>query len=172
MGFILESKKDFTPLEDGIYQAVCVGIYDIGTQVNKFDGKERHKLIIEWEIQTGDTHYVYKTYTASLRPNSVLYKDLTGWVGKIEGSFDLEKLLGLNAQLMIKSVDVNGKTYFNVVNVMGVSKTMKPLEPKKKPTLYTLEQGFTLSDDIPEWIKNVIKNSKEYKMFLESVPFN
>jgi hypothetical protein len=173
MGFVLERKKDFTPLDDGIYQAVCVGVYDVGTQTNKVDGKERHKLIIEWEIQTDNgLYYVHKTYTASLKPNSTLYKDLTSWVGEIESSFDLEKLLGLNAQLMVKSVDVNGKTYLNVVSVMGIPKTMKPIKPQKQPVLYTLEQGFTFPEGIPEWIQNVIKNSKEYQMFLDTVPFN
>jgi hypothetical protein len=172
MGFVLESKKEFNPLEDGIYQSVCTGIYDLGTQTNKIDGKERHKLLIEWEIQTESIHYVHKIYTASLKSNSTLFKDLVSWIGNIEGSFDLEKLLGLNAQLMVKNVDINGKTYINVVSVMGIPKTMKPIQPQKQPVLYTLEQGFTFPEGIPEWIQNIIKNSKEYQAYLENIPFN
>ena len=173
MGLIVTAKKEYNPLEDGIYQAVCVGVYELGTQVNKVDGKEREKVLIEWEIPTENgTYYVSKIYTKSLSPNSTLFKDLVSWIGNIGASFDLEQLLGVNAQLMVKSVDVNGKTYTNVISVMGIPKTMKPISPQKQPILYTLEQGFVFPEGVPEWVQNLIKNSKEYQSYLENIPFN
>jgi len=173
MGLIVKAKKEFSPIEDGIYQGVCVGVYELGTQVNKVDGKERVKVLIEWEIPTeGGIYYVNKMYTKSLSSNSTLFKDLTSWIGNVGSSFDLEQLLGLNAQLMVKNIDVNGKTYTNVISVMGIPRTMKTIEPQKKPILYTLEQGFVFPEGVPEWVQNIIKNSKEYQAYLENIPFN
>ena len=173
MGLIVTAKKEYNPIEDGIYQGICVGVYELGTQVNKVDGKEREKVLIEWEIPTeSGLYYVSKMYTKSLSPNSTLFKDLTSWIGNVGSSFDLEQLLGVNAQLMIKSVDVNGKTYINVISVMGIPKTMKPLSPQKQPILYTLEQGFNFPEGIPEWVQNLIRNSKEYQAYLDNIPFN
>jgi len=173
MGLIVTAKKEYNPIEDGIYQGICVGVYELGTQVNKVDGKEREKVLIEWEIPTeSGLYYVNKMYTKSLSPNSTLFKDLTSWIGNVGSSFDLEQLLGVNAQLMIKNVDVNGKTYTNVISVMGIPKTMKPISPQKQPILYTLEQGFVFPEGVPEWVQNLIKNSKEYQSYLENIPFN
>jgi hypothetical protein len=170
MSFILQSKENKTP-EEGVVQAVCTAIYDLGTQLNTYNNKEQKKVLIEWEIQNEDSvMYVYKSYTASLYSNATLTKDLQSWIGEINQSFDLESLLGKNAQLMIKKVEVNGKTYTKVASIMGLPKGMKPLKPFKEVMVYHMGENFP--NGMPEWIKKIVSKSKEYQETLKEVPFN
>jgi len=171
MSFVLQSKENNTP-EEGVVQAVCTGIYDLGTQLNTFNNKEQRKVMIEWEIQgENGVQYVYKSYTASLYSNATLTKDLTSWIGEIKNSLDLEDLLGRNAQLMIKKAEVNGKTYTKVASIMGLPKGMKPIKPLKEVVVYHLSDG-AFPAGMPEWIKKIVQKSKEYQAMYKEVPFN
>jgi hypothetical protein len=101
-----------------------------------------------------------------------LTKDLQSWIGEVKNSFDLESLLGRNAQIMIKKVEYNGKTYTKVASIMGLPKGMKPLKPFKEIIIYTIDKGFSFPSNMPEWIKKVIQKSKEYQALNKEVPFN
>jgi len=171
MSFIVQAKENKTP-EEGVVQAVCTAIYDLGTQLNTINNKEQPKVMFEWEIQNEDgVMYVYKSYTASLYPNATLTKDLQSWIGEVKQSFDLESLLGKNAQIMIKKIEYNGKTYTKVASIMGLPKGMKPLKPFKEVMVYHLSDG-AFPAGMPEWIKKIVQKSKEYQAMYKEVPFN
>src|SRR6056297_1005284 len=96
-------QKDFN-IEPDIYDAVCTGMIDIGTQHGEWQGKEkiRRQCIIQWELldelyvddeeQEHRKHFS-QFYTQSLDPRAKLRKHLTGWRGR---DFNSEELQGFD----------------------------------------------------------------------------
>lgn len=133
-----ESK--FTPAPEGLHQAVCVDVHDIGLQ--KTNWGEKHKVMLAWQIDavdpdTGKRFDVRAHYTLSLGEKSYLRRDLECWRGRkfteeeLDG-FDLEKLLGVNCQLQIvHNLADEGKTYANVQAIVPFNAKIGPkLAPK------------------------------------------
>ena len=121
---IIAKKPDtsFTPCPEGLHQAVCVDVVDLGVVKGQFG--EKHKVAIRWQVdvtdERGRRYELSKWYTLSLHEKANLRKDLECWRGRkfteeeLKG-FDLEKLLGANCQLqVIHNVSDEGKTYDNV----------------------------------------------------------
>ncbi len=118
-------ETSFTPCPEGLHQAVCVDVVDLGLQKGPYG--EKHKVELRWQtedIMAPDNDLrrfqLRKWYTLSLHEKSNLRKDLECWRGRkfteaeLE-AFDLEKLLGINCQLqVIHNITDDGKTYDNV----------------------------------------------------------
>ena len=51
MGFIAKDPGggDFDPTPEGMWQSICIGVFDAGTQTSDRFG-EQHKGVILWEI--------------------------------------------------------------------------------------------------------------------------
>lgn len=136
-----ESK--FAPAPEGLHQAVCVDVHDLGMQTTPWGDK--HKIFIAWQIEQvnediGKRFDVRKQYTLSLSEKSNLRRDLECWRGRkfteeeLQG-FDLEKLLGANCQLQIvQKLTDEGKTYANVQAIVPYN---AKLGPKLQPQDYT-----------------------------------
>jgi len=136
-----ESK--FTPAPEGLHQAVCVDVHDIGLQ--KTPWGEKHKVLIVWQIEqvneeTGKRFDVRSFYSLSLSEKANLRRDLECWRGRkftedeLAG-FDLEKLLGANCQLqVVHNLSDEGKTYANVQAIVPFN---AKLGPKLQPDDYT-----------------------------------
>lgn len=128
-----ESK--FTPAPEGLHQAVCVDVHDIGLQ--KTPWGEKHKVLIVWQIEqvndeNGKRFDVRNFYTLSLSEKANLRRDLECWRGRkftddeLAG-FDLEKLLGANCQLQIvHNLGDEGKTYANVQAIVPFNAKLGP----------------------------------------------
>lgn len=134
-----ESK--FTPAPEGLHQAVCVDVHDLGLQKTAWG--EKHKVLLVWQIdlvndETGKRFDIRQSYTLSLSEKANLRRDLECWRGRkftedeLSG-FDLEKLLGANCQLQIvHNIADEGKTYANVQAIV-------PFNAKLGPKLSPLE---------------------------------
>lgn len=139
MGIIaMDKKKDFTPAPEGLHQAVCVDVEDLG--VVDWGFGDQHKVSIYWQTEQMNPDIdkpflVRKAYTLSLNEKANLRKDLETWRGRkfnreeLEG-FDLEKLLGVNCQIqIIHNIKDEGRVYANVQAVIPAAKDTKKLHP-------------------------------------------
>lgn len=129
----------------GLHQGVCVDAVDLGiVETLKFgsltEKESKHKVRLIWEIDTdeepGKPFTVSKAYNLSLHEKATLRKDLKSWRGQdftqteLKG-FDLEKLIGRNAQLLVahnQGKTNPDKTYANVESIMPISAKTTPIK--------------------------------------------
>lgn len=120
----IKNESTFTPAPDGVHNAVCVDVVDLGMVEGPFGAK--HKLNLVWQLEekmeSGKPFLVSKRYTATIHKKSALRKDLKSWRSKDftddeAKEFDLEKLVGVTAQLVIQHNDHEGVTYANVIAI-------------------------------------------------------
>lgn len=125
--------QEYETIPAGLYQAVCIGVFDLGMQKN-YLGNLQYQVRIVFEVnktdKQGKRYIVSKTYTNSLGTKANLRKDLIGWRGKdftdqeIE-SFDLDVLIGKNCML---SIVINDKGYANIQGISGLMETLTPIK--------------------------------------------
>jgi hypothetical protein len=136
--------KTYAPAPEGVHQAVCVDVIDLGMVKSAFNDdktgepKFQHKVNVVWQIgelrDDGKRFQLYKRYTLSLHEKAALRHDLESWRGKAFSfdelaGFDVEKLIAANCLVNVqhrKSAD-GTKTYANVVRVMPLIKGMPKL---------------------------------------------
>ena len=136
MALVLESKVggDFKPHVEGIHNAVCVDVINLGLVETEFQGQRRLvnkvRIVFETEQRTEDGRNctISKTYTASLHPKAKLTEGLGKWRGRpvMPGeSIDLDKLIGACATLVIShQTSLAGRTY---ASIDAISKPTKRL---------------------------------------------
>ncbi len=160
MAIIAEkTNDDFERLQAGTYQALCIGVYDVGFEKSSFLGQEKilHKIIVLWEVDSRMTKgefkdkrfLVSKSYTLSLAEKANLRKDLESWQGHKFGdevkSFDVEKIICANCLL---SIVLNKNNYPEISAIMPLMGNMNKLTRET-------EQNYK-----PEWIKKKIEINK------------
>lgn len=139
-----QPESTFEPAPEGLHQAVCVDVVDLGLQTTEWGTK--HKVDLRWQIDAvnakGYRFELRKRYTLSLHEKAGLRKDLQTWRGRkfteqeLDG-FDLEKLLGVNCQLqVIHNITDSGKTFANVQAIVPHNARV----PKIAALDYTREQ--------------------------------
>lgn len=128
-------RANFTPAPEGVHQAVCVDVVDLGI-IAGFAGKMQHKIVIVWQIEElredNSRFLLFKRYTLSLNEKATLRKDLEAWRGRAftrdeEMGFDVESLIGANCMANVQhrqSQDGN-KTYANVVSLTPLPKALR-----------------------------------------------
>lgn len=130
-----QNKSEFTPAPEGLWQAVCCDVVDLGVQSSQWG--ESHQIQIRWQIEGEDPktkkpYMVMRKFRLSLHEKSSLRPMLESWRGKkftateLEG-FDLEKLIGANCQVqVIHNIKGEGEVFANVQAVVppqrGVAK--------------------------------------------------
>jgi hypothetical protein len=131
-------KGEFVNAPEGLQQAVCVDVVDLGVEKNPFNEREQHKIRIVWESEykhpeKGTPLTVAKKYTLSLHEKAKLRSDLEAWKGRrltadeLKG-FETENMLGENCQLqVVHNVGQDGKTYANVNAIVPVGRGMAKL---------------------------------------------
>ena len=168
------SSGDFKPAPAGLSQAVCVDVVDMGLLKVTFGGleKEQHKVRLVWQLEDmmsdGKPFLIQKRYTLSLHEKANLRKDLESWRGRAFTpeeliKFDVETIIGANAQLNIQHVTKDGKTYANVVSIVPLGKNMPKMDA----------MGYVRVQDRPE---NQVKPPAEYHEDIrvdddDSIPF-
>lgn len=121
----IKNDKKFEPVPEGLYDAVCVDVVDLGMVPGMYG--EKHKLKIVWEVSLkmadGRPFTISQRYTASLSPKANLYKDLKA----IRGSdftkeelkdFEMEKVLGSPCKILVEHNEKEGEVYANVGKIM------------------------------------------------------
>lgn len=145
---------DFDPCPAGNHPAVLIGLIDVGTQDESFQGvaKEARKIYLCWEIpgektSSGRSHVIGREYTCSFHEKAGLRKLIESWRGKpfADGeSFDLTKLIGAACLLNVIH-DGNGEKQY--AKVSGVSAMPKGMA---KPTATIKPITFDLDDNAPD----------------------
>ncbi len=147
-----------------IYNAVCVGVWDLGLQqaTGLYAGKPPSpKVLIGWELQTGD--FVSKEYTRQIDEwvekttkaikKTKLKEHLELWFSphKITdpSTFDANLLLGKRCRLVISQ---SASGYPRVDSVTKPDANAEKWEPTRSP-MY-----FEIGDEIPEGTENWIAN--------------
>lgn len=182
MGFYVKAKgNNIEPVKEGIHQAICVGVFDVGTHYYEAFGNRTHKAVFTWElpeqriIMNKDNELVElprvisKTYTATVHEKSVLHKDLKGWrnrafTEKELSQFDLFSMLGKNCMLQIIHETNNNKTYAKITSILPLFEGKKPLRPESALMFYDFQKhGKNIPAGLPSWIVEFIEASDEYK---------
>jgi hypothetical protein len=165
---------DFTIADEGMHQAVCYAVIDIGTQEGTFNGKPKlqHKCIIIWEfvkLRSDDDRpmVISNFYTASLNEKANLHKHLKSWRGKAFtpeelADFDLSRIIGHGCVLQVIHNESGGKTYANVENIMPLMEGMENITPENEKVSYEMTPGH-IPEGIPDWIAEKIRASVEWK---------
>ena len=164
--------KEFRRVPEGVHRAVCVWLYDLGTQHNAHYNKGQKQVLIGWQFPDERVEYegedkpmmMSKTYTASLSEKAQLRKDLEAWRGRTFTpdelkKFDLKTIVGKCCQLQIVHVQRDGKTYANISSIMALPKGMPAFAPEGAVVCFDLDEGLPLPDGTPEWIATKIAAS-------------
>lgn len=180
-----ESKpRELIPI--GNYIARCYSMIHLGTCVENIMGEDKtmNKVMITWELpeelrvfseEKGEQPMaISKQYTLSMHEKSNLRKDLESWRGKsfVEAEakcFDITKLLGLPCMInVIHKQTKLGITYHAISGITNIPKSMKCPEQINKTFEFDFNTGFDLDelDKMPDFIKDRIKKSDEYKAIM------
>lgn len=164
----------------GNHPAVLIGIIDLGTHSEQFQGqppKDTHKVMLVWELPTEQksdskiNHVIAGTYTYSFHKKAGLRVMIEKWRGKgyNEGEdFLISDMLGKQCLLSVihKASADGSKTYANVAGAAGMPKGMKCPPAQNKPICWAIGDGPVPDDPwLPrsygEKLADVIARSKE-----------
>jgi len=189
----ITARNDRQPRElipAGNYVARCYQMVEIGTVKEEFQGKEKilTKVRIGWELPTElkvfkeengeQPRVISNEYTLSMADKATLRIMLQSWRGKAfteeeAKAFDITKLLGVPCMLNIihkpSKADAT-KIYEQISNVSPMPKGIEC--PKAINPVFVLsfdafdEEKFT---SLPDFIKDKIKSSDEYKAMIAPV---
>ena len=135
---VRRASKSYVLAPTGTHAAVCVDVQDLGQQATAYGLK--HKVRLVWQLDAlddaGRRVEVARLYTLSLHERAALRQDLERWRGRkftdaeLDGGFDLERLLGVNCQVVVShDLGDNGTTYANVDSVLPAVKGAAKLVP-------------------------------------------
>jgi len=185
MGLVAKDKggKGFDPVAEGVHNAVCYTVVDLGTHLDEKFGKRNHSALIGWEIPSERIEIerdgvkmnlpraISKKYTLSLNEKANLRKDLQTWRGRVftekelEG-FDIKNLLGKSCMIQVIHNKSSEKTYANIAAIMPLMKGIAPLVPENPLAFYSIQDNRDMiPPGIPDWISDIIKKSDEWTAF-------
>lgn len=161
-------QRSFAVAPTGTHAAVCVDVQNLGLVATAYGAK--HKVRLVWQLESIDPDHgrrveVARLYTLSLHERAALRQDLERWRGRkftdaeLNTGFDLERLLGINCQVLVShDLGDNGTIYANVDSVLPPVKGAGPLAPLDFVRLKDRAQGRGLGaaptkevtlDDVP-----------------------
>ncbi len=174
--------RELTPA--GNYVARCISMIEIGTVEEEYLGKLKslHKVRVTWEFPyelkvfdeaKGEQPVVIsKEYTLSMYEKANLRKELESWRGKAftpeeATSFDIEKLLGAPCMINVihkPSEKDPSKVYERISAITPIAKgTVCPPQISPMFVLSYDQWDDAKFEKLPDFIKDKIKSSKEYK---------
>ncbi len=172
-------KRELIPADT--YVARCYSMIHVGTIEEEIMGvtKRLNKVRLTWELPNEMREFdgvqkplvISKEYTLSMHEKATLRKDLESWRGlgfteEEAKSFDVTKLLGIPCMLSI--VHTKSKSGDMYAKIGSISKIMKGMQcpPQFNPSFefnYTDKFSDEVVEALPDFIKEKIKNSEEYK---------
>ena len=168
---------------EGNHAARCCQIVHVGTSFNEKFGNKKDAVRITWELPLETTVFkeggkeepflVSKEYRLSLNEKSVLRRHLESWRGQafsdkeLKG-FDISTLLGKPCMIqVIHSTTSDGNGFNEIASISSVPKGYVV------PDLYNdsyiwdvLNFDEKMFDAFPDWLKDKIKATDEYKEWL------
>ena len=140
MGLVLTwEKKVYAQAPEGLHQSVCADVVDLGIVDTQYGPKPRVRFVFQTETEDPETHQrylVFATFGKNLSPKGRLRPWLEAWRGRKLNdaelaALDLEKLVGINAQLQIvHEIATNGNEYANCQAIISCPKTMPKITVK------------------------------------------
>lgn len=131
-------ESSFKPCPEGLHQAVCVDVCDLGIVEGPYGAKPKVEIRWQTELENDETQRRFELrmwFTLSLHEKATLRKTLEAWRGRkfteaeLQG-FDLEKLIGVNCQVqVIHHITDEGKTYDNVQAIVAHNPKMPKIAP-------------------------------------------
>ena len=180
MGIVVKEASGLPLVPEGVYQAVCYSVWDIGTQFSEKWGKSAHQGIVVWElcecrmeverdgVKIDLPRAVSKKYTMSLNEKASLRKDLQSWRGRnftreeLNG-FDITKLLGVNCMIQIIHNQKDNKVFANIASITPLYKGLKKLDAENPLKYFSLSENVDIPEGTPKWIAELIEGSAEYQ---------
>ncbi|RIE06569.1 phage replication initiation protein, NGO0469 family [Candidatus Cryosericum terrychapinii] len=159
----------------GTHVARCYGIIDLGTQYSKKFGRWASKIMVQFELPAdltddGRPAIISKTYTLSLNDKASLKKDLESWLGRSvtaneeRDGFALGSMLGAACLLSVLHSENAEKAYAYIAGVMSVPEGMVVPDAVNPVVLYDINNGEdAVYAKLPDWVKNLIQQSREFK---------
>jgi len=183
--------KPRTLIPAGNHLARCYSMVELGTILEDIKGDEKYlqKVRIGWELPEEMRVFdeakgpqplaIHKDYTMSLGEKANLRKMLDSWRGIAltdaeAKSFDLTKLLGKACMVnIIHKTSKKGNQYEEISSVTPVPKGLK-VKDQINPTVELSYDNFDdkLFQMQPEFIREKMKGSLEYKELFEAKPMN
>lgn len=182
---------DFKIPDPGTYIARCIWMFEIGTITVNFGNNtsKLHKVRITWELpeekavfnddRGPEPFVVSKEYNLSTHAKSTLRKDLESWRGakyteEESKEIDVTKLLGHPCMItIIHEEQKNDPSKINA-NVSSIGKLPKGLTcpPQINETKLLCFSSFDweLFSSLPDWLKDKIRTSEEYKALAKNHP--
>lgn len=168
-----EPETVYTPAPEGLHQAICVDVVDLGMVPTQWGDK--HKVQIRWLIdeelppnkvaEDGVANYmVTGRYTLSLHENAQLRKVLTSWRGKAFSTdelagFDLEKLIGANCQILVTHNRKDDRVFANPETVTPLARGMDKM---------TIPRNYVRAKDRPDFKAPVYEQEERHPDYPET----
>lgn len=128
-----DNRKDFTPPPEGLHQAVCCDVVDIGLVNNQWG--EQYKVEVRWQLEVKNPEnnkrfMAVRRYTLSLNEKATLRQHLEAWRSRkftpeeLEG-FDLETVIEANCQVQIvHTIGEDGRRWGNIQAIVPLGRGM------------------------------------------------
>jgi hypothetical protein len=136
---------EFTLLEAGAYDAICVGV--TSRNFKKYQSEDLEaKFQFVFQINEDDKNHYLRTLPLRnvINDKSNLFTLLNSWTGvtleKCADGIDLSQLVGCKAQIVVDEQEREGKKYNGIANI---------LKAKKSSTV-----AFVPDDAAPAYLKN------------------
>lgn len=144
MAIVVEQKaSNFTPMSEGLHAAVITSVKDLGVQQTPFG--EKHSVAVRFTNAEGEE--ATRFYTPSLHEKSTLAKDLVVLKGAIPARFDMESLLGEQAQVLVVNKVKDGKVSAKVDRVLKPKAGQKVVAGKATPKSNAITPTNPINDD-------------------------
>ena len=174
-----ENKREIVP--SGTHIARCYSMIHIGTVEWEYNGETKYtnKVRLTFELPhemrdfSGEDKpmVISKEYTLSLHEKSNLRRDLEGWRGKSFtnqelNSFDITDVLGSSCNIsIIHKTSKSGNEFAQIGSISGITKGTECPKQFNDSFIFNYEDNFNEEwlELQPEWIKEQIKNTDEYK---------
>lgn len=178
------SGTKFEPLPQGVHNAICYAMYDLGTQHTEYKGeaKQTHQVLLMWEVpserieiekdgqKVNMPRVISKKYTLSLGEKANLRRDLQGWRGRAFtaeelANFDITKILGVSCMIQVlHTVAKNGNTYANITSIMPLMKGAPSVINESPLRFYSIpDHGGSIPEGTPKWVAEMIRASIEWE---------
>jgi hypothetical protein len=182
--------KEFEKAPAGNHPAVCVGVWDIGTQEVEFEGKKKEtpQLIVQHQLveertSEGENMCIHGTYYFGASAKSNLGKLLKPWYGVSDPeTIDPATMLLRPSMLtVVQGVSKKGKAFSNIEALSMPPKGLKIAKSTEPATSFFFDfeedeegneipESVTFNEDdfkaVPDWVKKKIVASKEYPIAL------
>ena len=174
-----ETKREIVP--SGTHIARCYSMIHIGTVEWEWQGETKYsnKIRVTFELPhemrdfSGEQKpmVISKEYTLSLHEKSNLRRDLEVWRGKSFTNkelahFDTTNLISKECNIsIIHKTSKSGNEFAQIGSISGITKGTDCPKQFNDSFIFNYEDNFNEDwlELQPEWIKDQIKNTDEYK---------